>query len=161
LVDIFAPDVGAEGAAIASVAVGAHPGSAENIAVDPIDDSLYVAETSFGNGIAKYVSDHGDPPTYTYEPTFSPSPLLTTPKGMAVDPVSRDLLVVDEGSQQIFRLSAADGSTISSFAIPAGALGIAVGPEGRASNASHPPASPRGSCRSPRGATRRPSPSIR
>lgn len=129
-VDVFAPDVAGGGSQLGSVDVGPHPGSAENIAVDPVDDALYASETVFGSGIAKYVSDHGSPPVYSYESTFSPSVLLTGPKGMVVDPVSRDLLVVDQGSSQVFRLSATTGATLSSFAIPADARGLAVGAGG-------------------------------
>jgi hypothetical protein len=129
-VTFFAPDVTTGGSQIGTVSVNSHPGSAENIAVDPVDDTLYVAETEFGSGIARYVSDHGSPPVYTDDAGFTPSALLTGPKGMVVDPVSQDLLVVDAGSSQVFRLAAADGSTLSSFSIPANARGIAVGAGG-------------------------------
>jgi hypothetical protein len=130
-VGIFAPDLAAGGVFLERVNVESNPVSAENIAVDPVDDSLYVTESVFSQGIAKYVSDQGSPPTYTLDPAFSPSflPALSTPAAVAVDPVTRDLLVVDEPSHQVLRLSAADGSTISSFPVPAEARGIAVGPD--------------------------------
>jgi sugar lactone lactonase YvrE len=131
LVDVFAPDPTAGGTLLGSIEVGgAHPGASENIAVDPTDDSLYVAESQFGSTIAKYVSDHGSPPVYSYDPTFAPSPLLTVPKGLAVDPLTHDLLVVDGASNQILRLSATDGSQLSSFSIPVNPRGIAAGPTG-------------------------------
>ncbi|WP_445150275.1 hypothetical protein [Baekduia sp. Peel2402] len=134
-VAVFAPDAAAGGTSLTSVS-GSSVFAPQDVAVDPIDGSLYVSmnSSSFGSGLEKHVSDGAPTPAYTVDPTFAPSLLSPQPRALAVDPVSRDLLVADQGTGLIERLSAADGSLISSFGGAGGPFqdlgAIAVGPTG-------------------------------
>jgi hypothetical protein len=110
--------------------------SPQALTVDPTSDALYVADASFGTGIARFVSDGAPTPTYTYDPSFAASG-LSQPGGIAVDPVTHDVLVVDRGTNRVIRFAEGNGAEISSFdgsdttgGAFGGARAIAVGPSG-------------------------------
>jgi len=134
-VTVYAPDASVGGVSLATVHTSIFP---QDLAVDPTDGSLYVSANGlFGTGFEKHVSDGAPTPAYTVDPAFAPSLLSPAPRSLAVDPVSHDLLVADSGTGRIERLSAADGSLISSFDGAGSAGGafqnlgaIAVGPTG-------------------------------
>jgi len=132
---VYAPDATLGGASLTSVG-GSSVFAPQDVAVDPVDDSLYVSMNGlfFGAGLEKHVSDGAPTPAYSVDPTFAPSLLSPQPRSLAVDPVSRDLLVADQGTGLIERLSATNGSLISSFGGTGGTFqdlgAIAVGPTG-------------------------------
>lgn len=129
---IFAPDPVQGGTSLASVSASI---GVQDVAVDPADDTLYMsANGTFGTGFEKQVSDGAPTPAYSVDPAFAPALLSPAPRALAVDPVSHDLLVADQGAGRIQRLSAVDGSTISSFGGAGGPFqdlgAIAAGPTG-------------------------------
>jgi len=132
-VGVYAPDAVLGGTAL--ITVSSPSLLPQDIAVDPTDDSLYVSANGFlGVGFEKHVSDGAPTPAYTVDPAFAPSLLSPQPRALAVDPVSHDLLVADQGTGLIERLSATDGSLISSFGGAGGAFqdlgAIAASPTG-------------------------------
>jgi sugar lactone lactonase YvrE len=137
-VGVFTPDVGSGETLVANPDPTAVGISALNLAVDPDDAALYVNDTVFSNGIVKLLSDGAPAPAYTMDSGFAvPAGAITGPRGMAVDPITHDLLVVDGDSNRVFRLSSSTGAVISSFdgadtAAGAfqGAAAVAVGPTG-------------------------------
>jgi len=137
-VGIFTPDAGSGETLVADPDTTAAGPYALNLAVDPDDDALYADDTIFGNGIVKLLSDGAPSPTYTVDSGFAVPPgAITGPRGMAVDPTTHDLLVVDGDSNRVFRLSSGTGAVISSFDGADTAAGpfqaaaaVAVGPTG-------------------------------
>jgi hypothetical protein len=89
-----------------------------DIAVDPGTDALYV-QGLFSPTIKRYLSDGNPTPTYTLDPSFEvPSPnLANSEMGIAVDPVTHDLLVTDITAQAIRRYSTT-GSLIDTIDVP-------------------------------------------
>ncbi|WP_445151687.1 hypothetical protein [Baekduia sp. Peel2402] len=137
-VSVYAPDGSAGGTFLTTVHTSPQ-NFPQEVAVDPANGSLYVGANSFfGTALEKYVSDGAPTPAYTVDPAFVPSLLSPpVPNGLAVDPVSHDLLMADAGTVRVARVSAADGSLISSFdgADSAGGVfqnpgAVAVGPTG-------------------------------
>jgi DNA-binding beta-propeller fold protein YncE len=137
-VGIFAPDAGSGGTFLTIADFNPAGQSALNLAVDPANEALYAATTVYGNGIAKEISDGAPTPAYSIDSGFAVPPgAIVAPGGMAVDPTTHDLLVVDNGANRVFRLSSSTGAVISSFDgsdTSAGAFqapgSIAVGPTG-------------------------------
>jgi sugar lactone lactonase YvrE len=115
-VGIFAPDAGSGGTFLTIADFNSSGHSALNLAVDPANDALYADDTVFGNGITKEISDGAPTPTYSTDSGFAVPPgAIISPSGMAVDPTTHDLLVVDSAVNRVFRLSSATGAVISSF----------------------------------------------
>jgi DNA-binding beta-propeller fold protein YncE len=137
-VGIFAPDAGSGGTFLAIADFNSSGHSAVNLAVDPANDALYAGSSVYGNGISKEISDGAPTPTYSIDSGFAVPPgAIIAPSGMAVDPTTHDLLVVDNAVNRVFRLSSSTGAVISSFDgsdTTAGAFqapgSIAVGPTG-------------------------------
>ncbi|WP_445150619.1 hypothetical protein [Baekduia sp. Peel2402] len=131
-VAVYAPDAGLGGTSLTSVSTSLYP---QDVAADPVDGSLYVSANGIGGaGFEKHISDGAPTPAYSLDPTFAPSLLSPAPRALAVDPVTRDLLVADQGTGLVERLSANDGSLLSSFGGAGGAFqdlgAIAAGPTG-------------------------------
>jgi hypothetical protein len=104
-----------------------------NIASDPSNGSVYVVDGAFG-GMAKWLSDGAPTPTYTIDDTFSS--LFSGTGGVAVDPVTHDVLASD-GSSTVYRLDGATGAVLSTFdgsdteeGTFSHAASLAVGPAG-------------------------------
>jgi DNA-binding beta-propeller fold protein YncE len=136
---VFAPDPGSGGTPLTIADFNSLGLDPLNLAVDPDDGAVYVNDNSFlGNGLAKAISDGAPTPAYTIDSAFAVAPgMINSPRGMAVDPVSHDLLVVDGASNRVYRLSSSTGALISSFDgadTVAGAFAspgaVAVGPTG-------------------------------
>jgi WD40 repeat protein len=130
-VGIWAPVASDPGA---SLLVKAAPGNLdpENIAVDSSDDSIYFADTLFGAGIEKLVSDGAPTPTYTPDGSFVPDVGFWRPSGVAVDPTTHDVIVADTDQGLIYRL---DSSGTSQAAYDGGGAfqaptAVAVGVDG-------------------------------
>jgi sugar lactone lactonase YvrE len=132
-VGVFAPDPAQGGVLVTHFdAYGAAAMDPQNIAVDPGNDALYVADAS-GNSafsVARFNSDGQPNPTYTFDPSFAPSTSFSTIAGIAVDPSTHDLLVVDSGANRVVRLAASDGHELSSVEGFQGARTVAAGPSG-------------------------------
>ena len=129
---VYASGAGIGDAPLTTVPTSQAP---QDVAVDPTNGALYLSGNGdFGTGFEKQVSDGAPAPVYTPDPTFVPALLNPVPRALAVDPTSHDLLVADQGTGLIERLSATDGSLISSFAGASGPFqdlgAIAVGPTG-------------------------------
>jgi sugar lactone lactonase YvrE len=137
-VGIYAPDAGSGGTLLTIADFNSSGHSALNLAVDPASDALYADDTVYGNGITKEISDGAPTPAYSTDSGFAVPPgAIIAPSGMAVDPTTHDLLVVDSAVNRVFRLSSSTGAVISSFDgsdTTAGAFqapgSIAVGPTG-------------------------------
>jgi hypothetical protein len=136
-VQIYSPDLAAGGMPLTSVALPVLP---LDIALNQADGSMYIL--SVAGPIDRYLSDGAPVPTYTLDPSFSPpSGLLSENRGgIAVDPVTHDILVGDRGSGSnpvdIYRLDPT-GALLSSFDGSNTAAGpftfvgaLAVGPTG-------------------------------
>jgi sugar lactone lactonase YvrE len=137
-VGVYAPDPGSGGTVLTSAELGTISLVPLNLTVDPDDDALYVSDNSgFGTAIAKALSDGAPTPTYTLDSGFAVAPGIIGANGMAVDPTTHDLLVVDGNANRVVRLSPSTGAEISSFngsGTAAGAFqapgSIAIGPTG-------------------------------
>jgi sugar lactone lactonase YvrE len=136
---VFAPDPGSGGTPLAVADFNSLGFDPLNLAVDPENGAVYANDNSlYGTGFAKAISDGAPTPTYTIDLSFAVVPgLISSPRGMAVDPVSHDLLVVDGASNRVYRLASSTGALISSFDgsdTTAGAFAspgaVAVGPTG-------------------------------
>jgi DNA-binding beta-propeller fold protein YncE len=131
-VRVYGPDANAGGVALTSFDTGFF---SSGLAVDPDNGSVYVTDYEMG-AIVRYLSDGAPVPTYTLDSSFSPSAgILGNLTGVAVDPVTHDLLVSDFSLGRVSRLSSSTGAMISSFDgsdTPKGAFihtgGLAVGP---------------------------------
>jgi DNA-binding beta-propeller fold protein YncE len=88
--------------------------SSHDLAVDPATDAVYVADSVFAAGVARFLSDGAPTPTYTYDASFTPTGFVK-PAGLAVDPVSHDLYVADSGANRVVRLDATDGHQVASL----------------------------------------------
>ncbi len=109
---------------------------AQDIAVDPANDAVYIADTIIGLGVGRFLSDGAPTPTYTFDSSFTPSG-FAAPGGMAVDPVSHDLYVADRGANRVVRLAVANGAEVASLdgsnttgGAFTGVRTVAVGPTG-------------------------------
>jgi len=132
---IYSPDSAAGGMPLVSAELSSLP---FDVAVDQLDGSMYIL-TDTGI-VQRYLSDGAPVPTYTLDPSFASAPgiLSSLPAGIAVDPVTHDVLVGDRESKHVYRLDATgalvssfDGSNTADGAFSAvGAL--AVGPTGMA-----------------------------
>jgi DNA-binding beta-propeller fold protein YncE len=104
----FLSEFGAAGAGDGEFAFN---GTSSQMAVDPSDGSLYVADSG-NNRIQKFDS------TGSYVTQFgvagSADGELSSPLGVAVDPVSKDVYVADAGNNRIQRFSSS-GAYISQF----------------------------------------------
>lgn len=136
VVRVYAPDQAAGGTLLTTVNVGGGP---INIAVDPVDKSFYVLNPYGASAIQRFTTDGAATPTYTLDGTFSlaPGALTAYDGGIAVDPTTRDLLVVDTGAHRVVRISHQLGTVLGSFDgsdAPGGAFAaptaIAVGANG-------------------------------
>lgn len=107
---VFAPDPTVGGTFLASVATAVQPVS---VAVDPGTGAVYVGDKA--GVVTRYLSDGAPVPTYTADPSFSPPPGLTREcGGIAVDPVTHEILVSEPASGLVTRLSPS-GAMVSSF----------------------------------------------
>lgn len=84
-----------------------------DIAVDPVTGDLYVQDTYAFFSINRFVSDGQPVPTYTLDSSFQLSPGA----GIAVDPVSHDLLVAAGGAEEIRRYDTT-GALVETIATP-------------------------------------------
>jgi hypothetical protein len=115
-VGIFAPDAGSGGTFLAIADFNSSGHGVVNLAVDPASDALYAGSSVYGNGISKEISDGAPTPSYSIDSGFAVPPgAILAPAGMAVDPTTHDLLVVDNAVNRVFRLSSSTGAIISSF----------------------------------------------
>lgn len=110
-VRVYAPDASAGGVSLTSFET--NPGlQPTGLAVDPGNGSVYVTDYNSGT-VVRHLSDGAPIPTYTFDPSFSPSAaLMGNPVGAAVDPVTHDLLV---SGSQVRRVSSSTGAVLSSF----------------------------------------------
>jgi hypothetical protein len=129
-VSVFASDATLGGVPLTTFAAS---GQGTNLASDPSNGSLYIVEGFFG-GITKWLSDGAPTPTYSLDDTFSPP--ISPAGGIAVDPVTHDVLVASL-STTVYRLDSANGAVLSTFDgsdTQAGtfdqASSLAVGPTG-------------------------------
>jgi hypothetical protein len=84
-----------------------------NLAVDPVDDTIYVDPMFGGPTIARFVSDGSTPPTYTVDPDFS----APVGAGLAVDPTTQELLVPDPGAEAVRRYDSS-GALVDTISTP-------------------------------------------
>lgn len=109
-VRVYAPDASAGGVSLTSFETNGLQST--GLAVDPSDGSVYVTDYNTGT-VVRHLSDGAPVPTYTFDPTFSPSAaLMGNPIGAAVDPVTHDLLV---SGSRVSRVSSSTGAVLSSF----------------------------------------------
>jgi hypothetical protein len=97
-IEIFAPDATLGGTLLTTFSI-ADQSIADDIAVDPTTDAIYVQDVAIYNVIKRYVSDGQPTPTYTLDPSFSVEPGW----GIAVDPTTHDLLVADPNLEGVRR----------------------------------------------------------
>jgi hypothetical protein len=105
IVSIYAPD-----ATLGGVPLTTFEGHAANVASDPSNGSSYTV--SIFGGVTKWLSDGAPTPTYTIDNSFS-SP-ISPQGGIAVDPVTHDVLVTDL-VQNVYRLDSVTGAVLSTF----------------------------------------------
>jgi hypothetical protein len=127
-IGIYSATPGAPGGASLTTAGSTIVTVPSNVAVDSVDDTVYLDDAFNSPGLDKLVSDGQPTPTYTPDPGFASS--FFAPQGLAVDPATRDLIVLDSGS--VFRVSRTDGTVLDSFG--SGTLqsptAVAVAPNG-------------------------------
>ncbi|MFL5833845.1 MAG: hypothetical protein ACJ76B_07680 [Solirubrobacterales bacterium] len=127
VVHIFTPDPLAGGIPLIDFSV---PGNAatRNVAVDPGDDTVYVdGVTANGDAtIRRFLSDGTPTPVYTVDPGFE----VPQGQGIAVDPVTHDLLVADPGLEAVRRYDTS-GAWVETISTPGTAAAvIATRPDG-------------------------------
>lgn len=104
-----------------------------SLAASP-DGSVVFATDAFGPNIVKVTSDGAPTPTYTQDGLWTPGIALNQLGGIAVDPVTGDLVAGAAGG--IYRFDAATGALLSSFDGSTSAEGaftptsIAIAPNG-------------------------------
>jgi hypothetical protein len=108
-VHIYAPDSAAGGVPLTSADLPSLP---LGIAVDQADGSLYIFSADIG--LTRYHSDGAAVPTYTLDSSFAPSLSISTPIGIAVDPITHDVLIADFNDHRVYRIDPT-GALISSF----------------------------------------------
>jgi hypothetical protein len=119
-IQVFAADATAGGTPLATIDLGGFAVLGPvAVAADPSSGAIYVADSFAvffgGSGVAKFVSDGAPIPTYTLDPGWNAPPaLLGAPAGLAVDPVTHDVLVSDSFARQVYRLSSS-GTVLSTF----------------------------------------------
>jgi hypothetical protein len=86
------------------------------VAIDQANGAIYILDDGGSpSRIAKFVSDGAPVPTYTEDPSFSPPTLpFVVLGGLAVDPVTHDVLVGSRESHSVYRYDAT-GAFVSSF----------------------------------------------
>jgi DNA-binding beta-propeller fold protein YncE len=129
-VSVYAPDPALGGVPLTTF-VDPFFASGINLASDPSNGSVYVVD-SFSGGVTKWVSDGAPTPTYTIDGSFS----FFGARGVAVDPVTHDVLVTDLGTT-VSRVDSGTGAVLSTFTGSdtrggtfSRAEGLAVGPTG-------------------------------
>lgn len=137
---VFAPDPATGGSLLTSIdASGGNIVLPQTAAIDPTNGDLYLKDAQATMTVARYVSDGNPTPTYTLDMSWSltPGAISDYSGGMAVDPTTHDLLVVEPSLAQIDRISGATGAVISTFNASGGAVSpfvyptsIAAGPNG-------------------------------
>src|SRR5215218_5163449 len=96
------------------------------------DGSVLFAVDAFTGTVVKVTSDGAPTPAYAQDPVWAPSAALNVVGGIAIDPVTGDLVVAASGG--IYRFDAGSGQLLSSFdgsASEGGAFsvrGIAIAP---------------------------------
>jgi hypothetical protein len=126
---VFAPDPLVGGTLLTTVPLSGECGLPVNIAIDVSTDALYVQEEpGFGCGgipIRRFVSSGTPTPTYTLDPAFE---VPHGREGIAIDPTTHDLLVLEAEGISRYDTTGALASTISTPGLnPAR---IAVAPDG-------------------------------
>jgi hypothetical protein len=103
-----------------------------NVASDPSNGSAYVIDI-YSGVVVKWLSDGAPTPTYTVDDSFF---AWTGAGGIAVDPVTHDILATDLGTT-VSRVDSVTGAVLSTFdgsdtqgGTFARAAGLAVGPTG-------------------------------
>jgi hypothetical protein len=113
---VFAPDPVEGGVQVTQVSASGQ--NVQDIAVDRVDNSLYVEDSQFSQSVRRFLSNGANPPTYTLDPTFSvPASAGGGGTGIAVDPTTRDLLVEDANTESIKRYSRA-GAELAPIPLP-------------------------------------------
>jgi hypothetical protein len=129
-VTVFAPGSGPADPPLTKFDGGALPSV---VASDPASGAIYVQDSIFSS-LTRWTSDGAPVPTYALDSSYEPE-VSDHRGGIAVDPTTSDLLVVEPGSNQVVRLDAA-GERLSSFPVKAETrfgevVGIAVDSEGK------------------------------
>jgi hypothetical protein len=132
-IDVYDP----AGTVLTHIAVSS---SLAGLATDPGTGVVYYADVS--GAVTRYLSDGAPTPTYTADGTFTSPPTgsgagqVGSIAGIAVDPTTHDVLVLDPTNDRVSRFSST-GTFVSSFdgaSAPsagfASATDIAVGPTG-------------------------------
>lgn len=129
-VSVFAPDSTPADAPLTSFPAG----SAGFIAIDQGSGAIYLLD-QYSATLTRWTSDGASVPTYTQDAGFMPQ-LNEYNGGIAVDPSTGDLLVVEESRREVARIDSS-GVRISSIPVPFDPLatsypyGIAVGADGK------------------------------
>jgi hypothetical protein len=130
-VRIWSPIPGSPGAtSLTTVGLTGAVFGPSNAALDPGDDSLYIADAFISGGVERYLSDGAPTPTYTLDSSYAPG--FFSPSGIAVDPTTHDLLVVDSASGMVNRV---DSTGVVAGAFDGGGTlqtptAVSVGPNG-------------------------------
>lgn len=88
-------------------------GEAKNLALDPVDDTIYTDSMFGAPTIARLVSDGNMVPTYTLDPAFS----VPVGAGLAVDTTTQELLVSDPGAEAVRRYDST-GTLVDTISTP-------------------------------------------
>ena len=121
-ITVFEPDAAAGGTPLTKVLLGSFPA---DIAIDPSNDSIYVRQ-GMGVPIHRYLSDGNSTPTYSLDPSFE---VPYAENGIAVDPTTHDLLLVDQNGG-ISRYNSS-GALVSTIEVPGlSPTAIAAAPDG-------------------------------
>jgi hypothetical protein len=107
------------------------------LAVDQVSGALYVYDDGFKT-VHRFLSDGAPVPIYTDDPSFAPpGGFLFLPGGLAVDPVTHDVLVGDRSSNRVYRFGSLTGALVATLDGSNTAAGtfqgvgeLAVGPTG-------------------------------
>src|SRR6476469_4441878 len=105
-VDVIAPD----GTPVVRVPTAGY-GAA--VAVSSDGGNLFVTDVFARGKVEKYTSDGAPSPTYSVDPSWTPSVPLSEVAGMAVDQTTGDLVLAATGG--IYRFDADSGALLSSF----------------------------------------------
>jgi hypothetical protein len=76
----------------------------DGIAIDPTSGAVYLSLDGTLE-IVRYISDGASTPTYTKDATYSSPSGIVIPGALSIDPVTHDLLVADQLSHRVYRIT--------------------------------------------------------